>query len=75
MEVTTCKISKSEAKKLYNELIQRDIDTLEREKNSCKREEIDSIRKYNILNILKNVVSIFAGAYFHYKNVPKETMF
>ena len=37
MEVTTCKISKSEAKKLYNELIQRDIDTLEREKNSCKK--------------------------------------
>ena len=68
MEVTTCKISKSEAKKLNNELIQRDIDTLEREK-------VDGIRKYNILNILKNVGSIFAGPYFHYKNVPKETMF
>ena len=70
MEVTTCKISKSEAKKLYNELIHQ-----KEKKIHVKREEIDSIRKYNILNILKNVVSIFAGAYFHYKNVPKETMF
>ena len=26
-------------------------------------------------NILKNVGSIFTGAYLHYKNVPKETMF
>ena len=33
MEVTTSKISKSEAKKLYNELIQKDTEALEREKN------------------------------------------
>ena len=32
MEVTTHKTTKSEAKKLYNELIQKDIDALEREK-------------------------------------------
>ena len=31
MEVTTCKTTKSEAKELYNELIQKDIDALERE--------------------------------------------
>ena len=34
MEVTTCKTTKSEAKKLYNELIQKDIDVLEREKSN-----------------------------------------
>ena len=55
-------------KKLYNELIRKDIDALE-------REEIYGIRKYNILNILKNVGSIFSVAYLQYKNVPKETMF
>ena len=27
------------------------------------------------MNILKNVGSIFTGAYLHYKNVPKETVF
>ena len=32
MEVTTRKTTKNEAKKLYNELIQKDIDTVEREK-------------------------------------------
>ena len=49
-------------------MIQKDIDTLEREKG-------DRFEKYNILNILKNVGSIFTGTYLHYKNVPKETMF
>ena len=67
-EVTTRKTTKSEAKKLYNELIQKDIDTLEREKSN-------RFEKYNILNILNNVGSIFTGVYLHYKNVPKETMF
>ena len=28
-----------------------------------------------MLNILKNITSIFTGAYLHYKNVPKETIF
>ena len=32
MVVTTPKISKSEVKKLYNELIQKETDALEREK-------------------------------------------
>ena len=53
---------------MYNELIQKEIDALEREKS-------DEIKKYNILDILNNVGSIFTGAYFHYKNVPKETTF
>ena len=68
MEVTTRKISKKEAKELYNELIQKDVDALTKEKSN-------NTRKYNTLNILNNVVSIFTGTYLHYKYVPKETMF
>ena len=68
MEVTTRKTTKSEAKELYNELIQWDIDALE-------GEEINDTRKYNIFNILNNVGSIFADTYLYYKDVPKETMF
>ena len=68
MEVTTRKTTKSEAKELYNELLQWDIDALE-------GEEINDTRKYNIFNILNNVGSIFADTYLYYKNVPKETMF
>ena len=67
IEVTTRKTTKSEAKKLYNGLIQKDIDTLEREKS-------DGFKKYNVLNILENVASIFTGVNLHYKNVPKENM-
>ena len=64
-EVTRCKTTKSEAKKLYNRFIQKDINTLEREKSN-------GFKKYNILNILNNVGRIFTGAYLHYKNVPKK---
>ena len=54
--------------KNYTEQIQKDIDEIETEKGNA-------IGKYNILNILKNVGSIFSGVYLHNKNVPKETMF
>ena len=53
---------------MCNELIRKDIHTLEREKSN-------RFEKYNILNVLENLGSIFTGIYFHYKNVPKETMF
>ena len=53
---------------MYNELIQKNIDALEREKSNWSE-------KYNILNSFNNVGSIFTGAYLHYKDVPKETMF
>ena len=40
-KVTTSKISRNEAKKLYNELIETDIDALEREKsNNIKKNNI-----------------------------------
>ena len=67
-EVTTRKTTKSEAKELYNELIQKDIDTLEKSKSNKPE-------KYNILNILENVRTIFTGPYLHYKDVPKEIIF
>ena len=74
-KVTMHKSTKSDTKNLYNELIQKDNDALEKEKNYAEREEVDGIIKYNVLNILKNVGSIFSGAYLDYKNVPKEAMF
>ena len=49
-------------------MIQKDIDTLEKSKSNKPG-------KHNILNILKNVGTIFTGAYLHYKDVPKETIF
>ena len=50
-------------------MIKKDIDTLTKEKSN-------DIRKYNIMNILNNVGSIFTDLYWHYcKDVPKETMF
>ena len=62
------KISKREARKLYDELIQIDIDALERNKSN-------DVRKYNILMILNNVDAIFTGAYVHYKEMSKEAVF
>ena len=67
-EVTTRKTTKSKAKELYNELIQKNLDILEKLKSNKPE-------KYNILNILENVSTIFTGAYLHYKDVPKETTF
>ena len=50
---------------MYKELIQKDIDALEREKSN-------SIKKNNILKILKNIGAIFTGTYLHYGEVPKK---
>ena len=67
-ELTTRKITENEAKELYNELVQKDIDALKKSKS-------DKPEKHNILTILENVGAIFTGVCFHYKDVPKETMF
>ena len=67
-EVTTHKITKSEAEEMYNELMQKDIDTLEKSKSNKPGKD-------NILNILNNVGTIFTGACLHYKDVPEETIF
>ena len=64
-KVTTSKTSKNEIEQLYKELIQKDIDALEREKSN-------SIKKNNNLKILKNIGAIFTGTYLHYGEVPKK---
>ena len=51
---------------MYKELIQKKIDTLEREKSN-------SIKKHEILEIIENIGAIFTGAYLHYGEVPKKT--
>ena len=53
---------------MYNELIQKDIDALEKLKSNKPE-------KYNILDILENVGTIFTGAYLHHKDVPTEKIF
>ena len=58
MEVSTRKISKSEAKNLYKELIRKDIDALENKKSN-------DAGIYNTLQILNNVGAIFTGSYLH----------
>ena len=55
-------------KKLFKELIQRDIDPIEREKSN-------NIKKNNILKILENINAIFTGTYLHYGELFKETKF
>ena len=59
MEATMRKTIKSEAKEVYNELIQKDIDTLEKSKSN-------KTEKCNISNILENVGTIFTSAYLIY---------
>ena len=54
-------------KKLQKELIQKDIDALEREKSN-------SIKKNNNLKILKNIGAIFTGTYLHYRQVTKKAI-
>ena len=67
IEIITRTISKSEAKKLYNKLIQKDIDAITKEKSN-------DTKKYNILNILNNIGSIFiADTYLHYKDIKNKT--
>ena len=69
MGVTTRKIIKKSGKGVLQRIHKKDIDTLTKEKSN-------DIRKYNIMNILNNVGSIFTDLYWHYyKDVPKEAMF
>ena len=49
---------------MYKELIQKDIDALEREKSN-------NIKKNNISKILENIGAMFNGAYLYYGEVPK----
>ena len=65
MEVTTSEITKSEAKKLYNKLITKYIDVLEREKSK-------DIRKYIFLDLLNNMDSYLLALIFFTKMCLKK---
>ena len=67
LEITTKKVSKAEARKLYNDLIKPDVDALEQTKGKGKNE-----RKNN-LNIINNIESsIFEGVYLYYSDDKSE---
>ena len=67
LETITKKISKNEARKLYENLIDPKVIELTRAKDSMGKN-----KRLNILNIYNNVKSsIFEGVYFHYFNKPK----
>ena len=65
IKLTTQKTCENEALKLCNNLITPDNVVLEK---STSRE---NNRKENVLNLLKNLESIFTGVYLHYDSVPK----
>ena len=68
LEITTKKISKNEACKLYNDLIKPDVDALKQVKGKGRN------KRNNILNILNNIESsLFEGVCYHYKDLSKKT--
>ena len=67
MKITTRKISEKEALKLYSDLITPDITALEKSKSKGKD------RRNNILNVLKNLESVFTGVYLNYSDKPSES--
>ena len=67
LEITTKKVSKAEARKLYNDLIKPDVDALEQTKGKGKN------GRNNNLNIINNIESsIFEGVYLYYSDDKSE---
>ena len=66
-KITTQKINKEDAEKLYSNLITPDITELENMKAKGKN------KRNNIWDVLKNLESVFIGVYFYYKDVPLES--
>ena len=66
VKITPQEISDNEALKLYSDLIIPDITTLEESTSRATN------RRENILNVLKNLESLFISVYLHYDNVPKQ---
>ena len=66
VKVTNQKISENEALKLYSDLMTPDITALEKSKSKGKD------RRNNILNVLKNLESVFTGVYLNYFDKPSE---
>ena len=67
VKITTQNISENEAHGLYSDLIDPDITELEKSKSKGKD------RRHNILNVLKNLKSVFTGVYLNYSNKPSES--
>ena len=67
VKITTQKISEKEALKLYSDLITPDITALEKSKSKGKD------RRNNILNVLKNLESVFTGVYLNYSDKSSES--
>ena len=68
MKITTQETIEKEALKLYSDLMIPDITALNKSTSRCKN------KKENILNVLKNLESLFTGVYLHYDNVTKSEL-
>ena len=66
VKITPQEISDNEALKLYSDLIIPDITALEESTSRATN------RRENILNVLKNLESLFISVCLHYDNVPKQ---
>ena len=67
VKITTQKISEKEALELYSDLIAADITVFEKSQGKVKD------KRSNILNVLKNLKSIFTGVYLNYFDKPPES--
>ena len=67
VKITTQKISQKEALELYSDLIAPYTTELEKSKGK------DKDKRSNILNVLKNLQSVFTGVYLNYSNKPQES--
>ena len=67
VKITTQKISEKKAHKLYSNLITSEITALEKSKSKGRD------RRNNILNVLKNLGSVFTGVYLSCSDKPLES--
>ena len=65
LEITNKKVTESEAREMYYNLIKSDIVPLEKSASRSKD------KRNIILNILNNLESVFTGFYFHYDDKPE----
>ena len=66
MKITSAKTSEKEALELYSDLIIPEIAALEKSKGKAKD------KRNNILNVLKNLESVFSSVYLNYCDKPSE---
>ena len=64
VKITAQKISEKKAHELYSDLITPDITVLEKSKSKVK------VRRNNILNVVKNLESVFTGIFLNYSDKP-----